>query len=82
MDAALAVAGILGGIAALFSICAGLAAAWRWWKPRGQSPTPPAAASPRNTAVTAPPALTPTDLPHVPPRDPDLTGRLIGMGGG
>ena len=41
MELILTIVAILSGIAALFAICAVIAAAWRWWKQRGE-PAPPA----------------------------------------
>lgn len=66
MELVLAIAGVLGGIAALFGICAGLAAAWRWRKQRGQSAPPAPPPTPKATT---------TGLPRLPPRNPDFAGR-------
>ena len=55
MDLAVAVAGILGGIAALFGIGSALAAAWRWRKQRGQSSAPTTVSDPPG-AEAAPPS--------------------------
>ena len=61
MELVFAIVAILSGIAALFAIFAGIAVAWRWWTQRRAAPPP--------TAETT------TSLPHLPPRNPNFTGR-------
>ena len=59
MELVLAIVAILGGIAALFAVCAGIAAAWRWWKQPGKSAAAPVATDAADPPTSAPPVTPP-----------------------